>query len=140
MAQFENFSNITWVIIAIVFFLGVLLYWFDTQEQIDEFSNSTKRRERFECGSNPHQVILYYASWCPVCQQMYPEWEKFKKNKIEGVEIKEIRCEGGNETTCFQKNIKGYPTIILYLKDGREIEFKDYRTADKMLQWVRSHI
>jgi thiol-disulfide isomerase/thioredoxin len=118
------------VIFTIIFFLAALLYWFDVLGEPEDTQTATKEGfiEKYTCGDSSNQLVLYYASWCPVCQQMYPEWEKFKTRTIPGLKISEVRCEDGNETMCMQKGVKGYPTIIMYLSGGKEIEYTGIRT------------
>ena len=43
-------------------------------------------------------------------------------------------------TTCQQKGVQGYPTVILYLKDGSEKTFEDERTMDKLVKFVQANV
>jgi hypothetical protein len=72
-----------------------------------------------------------------------PEWEKFEnyaKENLPTLKVTRVLCEGGNEATCFQKGVEGYPTVILYRKDGSEETFMDDRTSDKLVQFINSKL
>jgi hypothetical protein len=51
-----------------------------------------------------------------------------------------VRCEDGNEATCQQKGVKGYPSVILYLTDGSEHTFDGKRTAGGVTNFVKQYI
>lgn len=94
-----------------------------------------------EAISNP-EIILYYASWCYFSKEVIPEWNKFRewanKNKKD-LKVTEIRCEGGNEHICNQKNIEGFPTIVLE-KDDKEILFNEYpRDFENLKKFVNNN-
>lgn len=86
------------------------------------------------------EVILYYASWCGYSRSFLPEWEqyeKFAKDNFPNVKVTKIRCEGGDEATCMQKGVQGYPTVIFYLSDGKEVAFNGERTAKELAEFTK---
>ena len=89
------------------------------------------------------EIILYYATWCGYSKQFLPEWQKFEdygKTKLNGLKITKIQCEDGNENLCMQKGVEGYPTIILYLKDGSEMKFDGDRTTEQLINFINKNV
>ena len=91
------------------------------------------------------EIVLYYAMWCGITRQMLPEWEKFEiyaQTNLPYVKVSKVRCEGGNEDVCNQKNIQGFPTIILYIGNNQfmfDNEFNQ-RTNDNFIKFVQKHL
>lgn len=122
-------KNTIIIIILIVASLTFLYYY------------SSNKEEKFT--QQQDEIVLYYASWCGFSRMILPEWEKFEKwakANLPKLKVSSIRCESGNEETCFQKGIKGYPTIILYPKNGPEITFNKERTADNITLFVKEEL
>ena len=92
--------------------------------------------------NNKGEIILYYASWCGYSRMFLPEWEKFEKY-VKGnlpLRIRKIRCESENEVLCLEKDIPGYPTVILYPKNETEIVFDGERTFEGLKSFVQKNI
>lgn len=86
-----------------------------------------------------HNLILYYAMWCGNCKNFIPTWSQFDewaKTNLKNVRVSSVRCEDGNEATCSQKGIQGYPTVMLYLKDGSERMFEGPRTVEGLKKFI----
>lgn len=89
------------------------------------------------------EIILYYAMWCGHSRSFLPEWEKFEvfaKEKLPFVRVSKIRCEDGNEATCSQKGVEGFPMVILYSKTGVEKTFEKERTMEKLVEFVNENL
>ena len=89
------------------------------------------------------EIILYYATWCGYSRMFLPEWEKFveyAKVHFPNIKVTGMRCEDGNEATCLQKGVQGYPTIILYPKYDTEINYSGERKADKIIEFINKNI
>lgn len=89
------------------------------------------------------EIVLYYATWCGYSRMFLPEWQKFEtyaKGNLPNLKVSSIRCEGGNEATCTQKGVDGYPTIILYLNSGKELQFNGERTSQQLVDFVKKYI
>ena len=70
--------------------------------------------------------ILYYVEWCPHCQVVKPEWKKLEEDKeLKHITISKINCEE-NEDIVKEKNIEGFPTILL-THNGKEIGYNGGR-------------
>lgn len=105
-------------------------------------TNAKNITEEFNDSAKP-TIVLYYASWCGYSKMFLPEWEKFKKyaqENLPNILVRSVRCEGGDEATCMQKGVQGYPTVILYKEIGKTgIPFDDDRTAEKLIEFVNNH-
>lgn len=89
------------------------------------------------------EIVLYYATWCGYSRMILPEWEKFEKFAQENLpylKVTKFRCEGGDERTCVEKHVEGYPTVILYPKDNTEIQFKKERNLEKLIEFVNENL
>ena len=62
---------------------------------------------------------LYYVDWCPHYKSVKPEWEKLENdNELKHITITKVNCEE-NEEIVQEKNIEGFPTILLN-NNGKE--------------------
>lgn len=96
------------------------------------------------CMRSGKVCVLYYANWCGYCQQLKPEWDKFKdmhKNynnsgKFHIADIESSVLEAlKSKMSDLQDMIKveGYPTISMY-DNGKKIgDYQGERTADVMM-------
>jgi len=155
-------SNIKWYYIMIICLLGVILFLVLTNtyshepcicknapETSEGFNSNQEQEQKQETYQEQEEskikgeIIIYYAMWCGYSRQFLPEWEKFEeyaKKNLPQVRVLRVRCEDGHEATCSQKGVTGYPTVILYLKDGTEKLFEDERRSDKLINFVQNNL
>ena len=78
-------------------------------------------------------IILYYANWCPHCQSMKPDWEKFadKYNSPSSIiNVAEVESQFLDMTGQEHKsNVEGYPTIVSCNKGNKTANFSGPRTT-----------
>ena len=89
------------------------------------------------------EVIMYYATWCGYSKMFLPIWEKFEEHAAKYMPrlvVRKLRCEGGDERTCFEKGVEGYPTVILYPKNDTEVVFKNDRTLEELIKFVDENV
>ncbi len=89
------------------------------------------------------EITLYYAMWCGYSRAFLSEWNKFEqlaKDKLPNIKVSSIRCEGDNENMCIQKGVEGYPTIMLYMYDGRDIKYDGERKAESIVEFVSQYV
>ena len=101
----------------------------------------SKRSEMFTDG-NVKEINLYYALWCGYSREFLPEWQKFEKYSKEhlpNLVVTKVRCEDGNEAICNQKNIQGYPTVTITLKDGTKKTFNGERTSESLIKFIKQY-
>ena len=90
----------------------------------------------------PKLIIFMYATWCPHCQEMHPEYEaasQSKEIKNMGVIFASIDIEFHSETAS-KFNITGYPTLF-YFENGKFKEiFGGNREKNAIIEWFRKRI
>jgi hypothetical protein len=148
----ELLSIIKWYHIVIVCLVGILLFFIFTRNSCPK--NALVNNENFAPKNNQdnnikeeqnvnNELVLYYAMWCGYSRAFLPEWEKFEgyaKSNLPNLKVSGVRCEDGNEATCSQKGVEGYPTVILYLKNGKEITFSGERNMDALIKFVKENV
>jgi protein disulfide-isomerase A6 len=84
-------------------------------------------------------VVLFYVDWCPHCQKMKDEYEKFAEMAA-FINVYAFNCENNKSHVLKIKEdapelVKGYPTIVFY-KNGKPLEqyVSPDRTASKFLE------
>lgn len=137
--------NITPTVIAILAIIALVLIYilYNSNKSINKNVDNFNDTEKDNSKEFKHEIVLYYALWCGYSKMFLPEWEKFvayAKDNFNNVKVTSIRCEGGDEATCKQKGIKGYPMVVLYLEDGTEVNFDDERTSDKLIEFINKNI
>lgn len=139
------------IIIGIILLLAIIAmscYWYcnGNTEQFngeEEASQVPQVQSSKAIEDDTDEIVLYYATWCGYSKIFLPEWEKFEeyaKNNLPNLKVTKLRCEGGNEPICMQKGVEGYPTVIMYLKDGREVPFQGDRTSEKLIEFTAEHL
>ena len=89
------------------------------------------------------EIILYYATWCGYSKMFLPIWEKFEEHAAKNMPrliVRKLRCEGGDERTCVEKGVEGYPTVILYPRNNTEVVFQKDRTLEELIEFVHENV
>ena len=148
----EHLQNIKWYHITIVCLMAIILFlvFFGSNSAQNKCVTKPHSEEGFEEGKQEQkhdnvkgELILYYATWCGHSRNFLPEWEKFElhaKENMPFLKVDKIRCEDGHEATCQQKGVEGYPTVILYIKNGSEKLFEGQRTAEGLVNFINSNL
>ena len=99
-------------------------------------------------GSKAGELTLFFATWCPACKSIKPEWDQFRNDysnkKINGaiLLIREVDCSEPNPETediMNQYNITGFPTVKLTY-NGKIIELQQKPTYDNLVKFVNSSL
>ncbi|QKF93936.1 thioredoxin [Fadolivirus algeromassiliense] len=155
----DYLKQIQWYHIAIVCLSAVLLFLIFTRQSCsaNTCKNAQNKPEGFTAEEQQEQktdqevkesgvageIILYYAMWCGYSRAFLPEWEKFEeyaKKNLPYVRVSRVRCEDGNEATCVQKGVEGYPTVILYPKNNTERLYEGERKMEKVVEFVQNNL
>ena len=79
-------------------------------------------------------IILYYANWCPHCQSMKPDWQRFSdkyKSPSSNINVAEVESEYlGMTGEQHKKNVEGFPTIISCNRGNKTANFAGPRTTE----------
>jgi len=86
---------------------------------------------------------VHVALWCgwskKLIEQLNSDEFKNKFKNIENICILEIiDCEA-NKEVCDQSNVKGFPTIILQTKSGKNILYTGNRTTDNIINFIKAN-
>ena len=77
---FKNYGNY----ICISIFILIIYYL---------CNNNGTIFENYGQSNNKYKMVLCYASWCPHCKDIIPEWDSFSKNfNAKGISIEKIDC------------------------------------------------
>ena len=99
-------------------------------------------------GSKAAELTLFFATWCPACKSIKPDWEQFRNDysnkKINGVIllIKEVDCSQPNpevDDVMDKHNITGFPTVKLTY-NGKITELQQKPTYDNLVTFVNSSL
>lgn len=111
---------------------------------LDEKNNSSSTVSSFNKAiKKGNCLVLFYASWCPHCVNMRPEWNKFlqkiKKNNDNNVNV--LEAESAVIPSKYSNQVEGYPTIKFYSSQNRNpIHYTGGPiTADNLLDFINQH-
>nr|QBK88350.1 MAG: thioredoxin [Mimivirus LCMiAC01] len=126
-------------IALIIVIIGIIIYAFNSYQDSPEL----KPKEQFVPIAG--KLVLYHASWCGHCKNFMPEWKKFKKFAqlhMKYIDVVDIQCDDkANEQICKEKRITGYPTVLLYTKDGKQKPFPySERTMENLRKFIDNHL
>jgi thiol-disulfide isomerase/thioredoxin len=167
----DFFKNKNFVILLLIIFLIGLLFvinYYQTNSNNVQMVESTvivcKKSPIEEFGTVESQTIkpssqpsqsssqkmqfkVFYTNWCGWSKKALAllDSEEFK-NKMKEVEdiaeVVRIDCENDGKEECKQKEINGYPTMILYKNENgteKPIEFNGERTAEGIVSFIKNN-
>ena len=95
--------------------------------------------DTFQTAIDNNEFILvdFYASWCPPCQRLAPEYTKAAAALVEkGSSIKLAKVDAEAEQALSERfEIEGFPTLK-YFRSGESIEYEGGRTEEDIVAWV----
>lgn len=97
------------------------------------------RREGF---ASQVTVTYFFMKGCPWCEKFKPEWAAFKNALTQqklAVQTAEVDAEEKPDVVS-KKNIRGFPTVLITGKDGKEVEYGGERTSAALLTEVKKHL
>lgn len=111
----------TFYIVMILIVVGVCIFLY-----YDTLINMINSNKNLVGGSKEVTFTLYYVEWCPHCKIVKPEWKKLENDpNLKHIKIVKINCEE-NESMVQEKNIEGFPTILLN-NNGKEEAYNGNR-------------
>ena len=98
----------------------------------NENKSTTEIKSHLVSSNEKSQFILYWASWCGICNKMKSQWNSAKDkivSKYPNVDVIDINCDDPKNNKCFtlekgeKVNLDGVPTIV-FRKNNNDIEYK----------------
>lgn len=132
-------------LITVLLLLYIILYYLKTTPT---GVTSTNKEVTTSDGSKAGELTLFFATWCPACKSIKPEWEQFRNDysnkNINGVIllIREVDCsepDPETEDIMNQYNISGFPTVKLTY-NGTITELQQKPTYDNLVKFVNSSL
>lgn len=87
--------------------------------------------------------VMYYADWCPHCQNVKPLFKDFMGTgvvKVNGIPIKVKMVEEKQIQKGVDPDIKGYPSFLYSDSAGKIVEFNGPRNADGFMEFLKQQI
>jgi thiol-disulfide isomerase/thioredoxin len=111
---------------------------------LDEKNNSSSTVSSFnKTIKKGNCLVLFYASWCPHCVNMRPEWNKFlqkiKNNNNNNVNV--LEAESAVIPKKYLNQVEGYPTIKYYSSPNKTpIHYTGGPiTSDNLLDFINQY-
>ena len=145
MPLLQTILYIVSALVVISILLYIVLYYLRTTP--NGVTNTNKEVTTTD-GSKAGELTLFFATWCPACKAIKPEWEHFRNDysnrKINGVVllIREVDCsqpDPETEDIMNQYNIAGFPTVKLTY-NGKITELQQKPTYDNLVTFVNSSL
>ncbi len=86
---------------------------------------------------------MYYADWCPHCQNVKPLFKEFMGSgivEVNGIPVKVAMKEEKEIEKGADPDVKGYPSFLYTDAAGRVVEFQGPRTADGFMKFLKEQI
>ena len=145
MSSLKTILYIFSALVTLMIILYIVLYYINTTPS---GVTSTNKEVVTMDGSKAGELTLFFATWCPACKSIKPEWDQFRNDysnkKINGaiLLIREVDCSEPNPETediMNQYNITGFPTVKLTY-NGKIIELQQKPTYDNLVKFVNSSL
>lgn len=82
-------------------------------------------------------LVMFYAAWCPHCQNAEPLWTEFA-NKENGANVCVVDCVA-HEDLAQSFEIRGFPTIKVFDASGKlKGDYSDQRDLKNLQAFVKS--
>ena len=131
-------------VVAILILVFIVLYYINKPSS----GVITTKNVSSMDGDKAGELTLFFATWCPACKSIKPEWEQFRNDysnkKVNDVVliIKDVDCSEPNpeiEDLMNQYHITGFPTVKLTY-NGKITELQQKPTYDNLVKFVNSSL
>jgi thiol-disulfide isomerase/thioredoxin len=86
---------------------------------------------------------MYYADWCPHCQNVKPLFKEFMGSgivEVNGIPVKVAMKEEKEIKKGTDPDVAGYPSFLYTDAAGKVVEFKGPRNADGFMEFLKQQI
>ena len=86
---------------------------------------------------------MYYADWCPHCQNVKPLFKDFMGSgivKVNGLPVRVRMIEEKEMKGQEHPDIKGFPSFLYSDSARKTVEFNGPRTADGFMEFLKTQI
>lgn len=98
-------------------------------------------------------MVMFYMDGCMYCEQLKPEWKAFnaalkskygnKKDSSLDMNMDSYIIASVNSSMLSEikgdKDVNGYPTILLLVDGNKKVEFNGERTKDGLMKFFNTH-
>jgi len=94
-------------------------------------------KDNFDTEIAAHDLVLveFYAPWCGHCKKLAPEYEKAAHDLEGKAVLAKVDCTA-EAATCSKFDVKGYPSIKVFRKEGTHSEYPAGRTASDIVKFM----
>ncbi len=86
-------------------------------------------------------LVDFWADWCPPCIAIAPVLENVVKEHEEPVRLAKLEVDAGkNMKIAGQYQVRGFPTIILFLKGEERARFSGAKSISYVEQFITDNI
>ncbi|XP_025081188.1 protein disulfide-isomerase A5-like [Pomacea canaliculata] len=91
------------------------------------FSSTLRNREA--------ALVFFYADSCPKCTKYWPEFAAAGEALVN--QLATVNCDTYSDL-CGLEGIRKFPTFVLYMQGQRKDEYRDAKTKDAFLNYVKT--
>lgn len=116
--------------------------FFGKNSHVVELTDRSFKRRTLVNVTKP-TLVMFYAPWCPYCTMLKPVFVKLAKLAAQDGSFSVAALDATRYDAVAQDlEINGFPTLRLFLTDGRSIEYPSdgERTAEQMHDFVKRHL
>ena len=127
--------GLTYILIGILIIIIIFIYFYKKGDQQISSEGYRVMPENEPVG----EIVLYYSTTCGFCTMFMPVWDQFEKHaaeRIPGLKVTKVKCDGEAGRDCFEKGVMGFPTVIIYPTHGDKVMFEKNRTVDDLVKFV----
>lgn len=146
--MFSLINNKTLLIFSfIVAILGGSIWYYQVihknQSKTENFTLISEENKPSEENVESNKKIKVYnfnTSWCKYSVMFAPEWSKLQSmtDNDENLEIIDVKCDDeSNQQLCQTFDVPGYPSVVI-VKDNEEIPYNGPRSAEDILEFIKS--
>jgi thiol-disulfide isomerase/thioredoxin len=100
--------------------------------------------EGFADSKGTNSFVMYYADWCPHCQDVKPLFKSWGADKgsvqVNGKTVFVSMVEESDKDKMKGKNIRGFPTFLFEKADGTYEEYSGSRDEKGWMDFLKKRI